>query len=176
MQKKWYTLYTKENCEKKVSYYFNKRGIECYCPLNKIIKTGFLKSYIISYEPLFKDYVFILLDQNNLSFINDNDNIINFVFWLGRPVVLTEFEIINIKNFVSRYQNIKLKKTAVKISRMNGIASKLYRDNWNEDIDDADKNIFGITIDSLGFRMFSDTEKKEIILNRDSVFGNKIVS
>lgn len=38
MEKHWYVVYTKSNCEKKVSNILSKYNIDNYCPLNKIMR------------------------------------------------------------------------------------------------------------------------------------------
>ncbi len=175
MQSKWYTLYTRENCEKNVTSFFRKKGFNSYCPMNKIIKAGIIKKQTISFQPLFKEYVFVFINDNMLSLINENDNIINFVFWLGRPVTLTDFEITNIKNFTALYHDVKLEKTTVKLNRANGMTSKLYKSNTCEDdgIDVENKKI-SITIHSLGYRLVSNIEISEIEFTNDLIYNNKL--
>lgn len=158
MQNKWYTLHTRENAEKKVVTFFLKRGIQCCCPLNRMVYKNLFGKVVESNFPLFKEYVFVQIEDSDLSVINQNKYIVNFVFWLGRPVILSEFEIINIKKFVSVYKNIYLEKTAVKLNKSNGILSNIFKNNYCDDVNDTKYNSNSITIHSLGFRLISNME------------------
>ena len=57
-EKYWYALYTKPRWEKKIDAALLKKGIEAWCPLQKIEKQWSDRKKIIE-EPLFKSYIFI---------------------------------------------------------------------------------------------------------------------
>ncbi|HRX93358.1 MAG TPA: transcription termination/antitermination NusG family protein, partial [Chitinophagaceae bacterium] len=56
--KRWLAVYTKPRWEKKVNKLFKEKGLESYCPLNKVRRKWSDRMKIVE-EPLFKSYVFV---------------------------------------------------------------------------------------------------------------------
>jgi transcription antitermination factor NusG len=116
MNKHWFVLYTRSNCEKKVSELLTKREIENYCPLNKVYRQWSDRKKIID-MPLFSSYVFVRVLEKELSGLKSlTSNIVNLVYWLGKPAVVKDQEIDNIKYFLNEYSNIKLEKRNVDVN------------------------------------------------------------
>ena len=63
-EKKWFVVYTKSRCEKKVADLLTKKGIENYCPLNRVQKQWSDRKKIIL-APLFTSYVFVRIRPVN---------------------------------------------------------------------------------------------------------------
>ncbi|MFN8250468.1 MAG: transcription termination/antitermination NusG family protein [Ferruginibacter sp.] len=124
MQKNWYILYTRTNCEKKVSALLTKRKIENFTPFVQVETQKLIRSKIIS-KPLFKNYVFAYVaDQEILSVAKTTEGVINILYWLGRPAVINDVEINAIREFTGSDQHISLEKINVD----NGITEKnIYR-------------------------------------------------
>jgi transcription antitermination factor NusG len=59
---KWYAIYTRPRWEKKVNFLLQGKGIESYCPLNKVRRKWSDRIKTIE-EPLFKSYVFVKIDE-----------------------------------------------------------------------------------------------------------------
>lgn len=155
MSKRWYTIYTRENCEKKVIAFLKSHEIPSYCPMNKIIRNGIFKNRVVTYKPLFKDYVFAFIEDKKLYLINECKQINNFVYWLGRPVIINEFEISNLKKFVELNHDIQLEKIPVKLNRLSSMTDSLFKYNYTDETinDQNEKNT--LTLHSLGFRLLS---------------------
>ena len=116
MNKLWFVLYTRSNCEKKVSELLTKREIENYCPLNKVYRQWSDRKKIVD-MPLFSSYVFVRVLEKELTGLKSlTSNIVNLVYWLGKPAVVKDQEIDNIKFFLNEYSNIKLEKRNVDIN------------------------------------------------------------
>jgi transcription antitermination factor NusG len=105
MKKNWYAVYTKPHSEKKVTAILKKKKIECYCPM-----IGMMKQKRIVYQPLFTSYIFVSIPQGKLKVINHTNGVVNFLYWLDKPVVIKNDEIEAIKRFVHDHENIKLEK------------------------------------------------------------------
>ena len=105
MTKKWYAVYTKPRCEKKVTALLIKRKIESYCPM-----IGIMKQKKIIYKPLFSSYIFVHASDEQLKTIRQTQGVINFLYWLDKPVVIKSDEIEAIKQFVHDHENIQLEK------------------------------------------------------------------
>jgi transcription antitermination factor NusG len=61
--KKWLAIYTRPRWEKKVNLLLQEKGVESYCPLNKVKRKWSDRVKIIE-EPLFKSYVFVKVSDD----------------------------------------------------------------------------------------------------------------
>lgn len=116
MNQSWYVIYTKSRCEKKVASLLAKRGIEHFCPLNRVVKKWSDRIKMIQ-EPLFTSYVFVRSTQADLFKIKQvTSDIVNFVYWLGKPAIVQDVEIDNIIDFLNKNKNVELEKNDIKIN------------------------------------------------------------
>lgn len=98
-EKKWFVIYSKPRWEKKIDASLLMKGIESWCPLNKIEKQWTDRKKIIE-EPLFKSYVFVKINQAEKTEVLMTPGVLNFVFHLGKPAVIRDIEIDNIKRYL----------------------------------------------------------------------------
>ena len=103
--KKWHAVYTKPRWEKKIHKLFNEKGLESYCPLNKIRRKWSDRIKIVE-EPLFKSYVFVKVDEEEKTKVRTTNGVLNFVYWQGKPAIIKEKEIDVIKKFLHEYENV----------------------------------------------------------------------
>ena len=106
-EKNWFVVYTRPRWEKKVSATLTQKGIEHYCPLNKVQKQWSDRKKIV-YEPLFKGYVFVRITENKKWDIKKIDGILNYVYWLGKPAIVKEAEIDIIKKFLHEFNEVQV--------------------------------------------------------------------
>ena len=100
LEKKWYAVYTKPRWEKKIDARLLKKGIESWCPLQKVERQWTDRKKIIE-DPLFKSYVFVRIDVKERSDVLMTDGVLNFVYYLGKPAVIRDEEVNNIKMYLS---------------------------------------------------------------------------
>lgn len=100
LEKKWYAVYTKPRWEKKIDTRLIKKGIESWCPLQKVERQWTDRKKIIE-DPLFKSYVFVRIDVSERSEVLMTDGVLNFVYYLGKPAVIRDEEVNNIKMYLS---------------------------------------------------------------------------
>lgn len=117
MKRDWYAVYTKPQREKKVSSILTRRGIENYCPINNIVKVNPHNKKTLS-EPLFSCHVFVFVSESEMKTLDNIPDMINFVYWMSKPAVITKEEIDAVKQLTLNYQNIKLEKTFVNMNDM----------------------------------------------------------
>ena len=98
--KKWYAIYTKPRWEKKIDSVLIRKGIESWCPLQKVERQWSDRKKIIE-EPLFKSYVFVRIDDTERSKVVMTDGALNFVYYLGKPAVIKDEEVENIKLYLA---------------------------------------------------------------------------
>jgi transcription antitermination factor NusG len=106
-EKKWFVVYTRPRWEKKVAATMLAKGIENYCPLNKVTRQWSDRKKIVE-EPLFKGYVFVSPEQSDNRDIKKIDGIINYVYWLGKPAVVRESELNTIKKFLQEFNDVEV--------------------------------------------------------------------
>ena len=153
---KWYAVYTKPNHEKKVSALLSKKKIENYCPLNKIVNNLKEEKKKPVYEPLFQSYVFVHITEQDMTLVKQQTGVINFVYWLGRPVNIKGVDMENIQEFVDTYSNILLEKTEVSLNNLVRIVS---RKPANEEFDNVialHSTQVKITLPTLGYVLCAD--------------------
>lgn len=112
MIRNWYAVYTKPQQEQKVAAALAKKKIDSYCPLARVSGyTGFGKK--INWQPLFSSFVFVHITEAQFTTVRQANDVINFMYWLGRPAVIPAAEIESIRQFTQTYQNLKVEKTAI---------------------------------------------------------------
>jgi transcription antitermination factor NusG len=101
--KKWYAIYTKPRWEKKVNLVLDRKGVEVWCPLQKVRKQWSDRKKIVE-EPLFKSYVFVHVADNEKTNVLMTDGVLNFVYYVGKPAVIRDEEIEVIKRYLAEEQ------------------------------------------------------------------------
>lgn len=99
-EKKWYALYTKPRWEKKIDTVLVKKGIESWCPLQKIERQWSDRKKIVE-EPLFKSYIFVRISPAERTAVLSTDGILNFVHYLKKPAIIKDAEIDLIKKYLA---------------------------------------------------------------------------
>jgi transcription antitermination factor NusG len=97
--KKWYALYTKPRWEKKVDGALLRKGIESWCPVQKVERQWTDRKKIIE-DPLFKSYVFVHINEDERLSVLQTEGVLNFVHYLNKPAVIRDEEIALIKSYL----------------------------------------------------------------------------
>ncbi len=100
LEKKWYALYTKPRWEKKIDARLLKKGIDSWCPLQKVERQWSDRKKVVE-DPLFKSYVFVRIDTSERSNVLMTDGVLNFVYYLGKPAIIKDEEVNNIKMYLA---------------------------------------------------------------------------
>lgn len=139
-KKKWYAVYTRSRWEKKVHGLLEDKGVECYCPLNKV-RHKWSDRYKIVEEPLFKSYVFVRINLSEQQTVRFTAGVMNFVYWLGKPAVVRNKEIETIKRFLNRYDNVIVEPAEVKVGQEVIIPSGIFMDQRGRVADIRNKRV-----------------------------------
>lgn len=99
-EKKWYALYTKPRWEKKIDSVLIRKGIESWCPLQKVERQWSDRKKIIE-DPLFKSYVFVRIVPDERTKVLMTDGVLNFVHYLGKPAIIKDDEVDTIKKYLA---------------------------------------------------------------------------
>ncbi|WP_298299323.1 UpxY family transcription antiterminator [Hydrotalea sp.] len=98
-EKKWYAVYTKPRWEKKTDQILIQKGIESWCPMQKVERKWTDRKKIIDI-PIFRSYVFVRINEIGRVPVLETDGVINFVHYLGKPAVIRDEEIDLIKQYL----------------------------------------------------------------------------
>jgi transcription antitermination factor NusG len=102
----WYAIHTHSRAEKKVFERLNNLGFETFLPLLTTIKQwSDRKKKVV--EPLIKSFVFVKTSSNKFSEILEIPGVLNILKYLGKPAVVREVEIENLRILIDNCENIK---------------------------------------------------------------------
>ncbi len=99
--KSWFALYTKPRCEFKASKELQEIEVDHYLPSVTIIKQWSDRKKKIK-EPLLRGYIFIYADERERMISLERESIVRCIFDHGRPAKIPEWQINNLKLFLSR--------------------------------------------------------------------------
>ena len=160
MTAKWYAIYTRPRWEKKVNKMLEVKGIETYCPLNKVRRKWSDRIKTIE-EPLFKSYVFVKINDQARADVRLTEGVINFVYWNGKPAFIKEKEIQTIKRFLDEHENVELIKIDLKTEQRVRVTAGPLMDQEGKIIEVKHK-VAKVAIDSLGYILIADIDKGKL--------------
>jgi transcription antitermination factor NusG len=98
----WTAFYTKPRNEKKAADRLTSQGFDVYCPTRTVLKQwSDRKKKVI--EPVFTSYLFAKVDETSRLEILKDASIVSNVRWLGKPAVIQDKEISEIKSFLEEF-------------------------------------------------------------------------
>jgi transcription antitermination factor NusG len=171
MQKNWYAVYTKPQCEKRVASLLAKKKIEHFCPLSCVETQNFRKQKLV-FEPLFKSYVFVYVTEADTTILKNIDGVVNLLYWLGKPAKIKEDEITAIREFTSDHRNIKLERTLVNI---NDVARNFNASSYAIEgkLVTVKNKTIKINLPSLGYTMIAKIEDESVFGRNELILQNK---
>ncbi|HSZ84469.1 MAG TPA: UpxY family transcription antiterminator [Puia sp.] len=161
-EKKWYAVYTKPRWEKKVHKLFDEKGVENYCPLNKVRKKWSDRIKVVE-EPLFKSYIFVQVSEDEKTKVRMTNGVVNFVYWQGKPAVVKEKEINIIKKFLNEYENVIAQPISLRSDMKIKIQQGMFMDN-EATITKVLNNKVQVIIESIGYSLVAVIDKSNIAI------------
>ena len=156
----WYAVYTKPRWEKKVAERLMEKGIDHYCPLNKVVRQWSDRKKTIL-EPVFKGYVFVKTAEEKKWDLRKIPGILNFVYWLGKPAHIREEEIITIKKFLNEFSNVVVEKKSLVVNTPVRITQGVLM-NYEGMVIEVFGNRAVVKIDSLDMQLSAHFDKKNL--------------
>lgn len=156
----WYVVYTKPRWEKKVNALLAAQGIETYCPMNRVRKKWSDRLKWVD-EPLFKSYVFVHIAQDQFTAVRMVPGVLNFVYWLGRPALVKDREIDEIRRFLGEFTDVQLEPLELKPEGRVVILSGVLMDR-EATIRRVLQNSVEVVIESLGYKLVAQVDKKTV--------------
>ena len=158
----WYAVYTKPRWEKKVASLLEAKGIEYYCPLNKVVKQWSDRKKIVL-EPLFKSYVFVQVEEKEKWNLLNINGIVNYVHWLGKPAKIKDSEIETVKKFLNEFSGIEVVDETSAINSTVKIKHGVLM-NYQGILMEVSGNKASVKIESMGLQLTAVFDKKNIEL------------
>ncbi len=160
MSLKWLAVYTRPRWEKKVNQLLIEKGLESYCPLNKVRRKWSDRVKIVE-EPVFKSYVFVKVSDDDRKAVRMTNGAINFVYWAGKPAVIKEKEITAIKRFLDEYENVEARPAEIKLNQRVRITNGTLMDQSGKVLDVRHKTV-KVAIDSLGYILVAYIDRSKL--------------
>ena len=160
--KKWYAVYTRPRWEKKVHKLLEEKGIDTYCPLNKVHRKWSDRIKVVD-EPLFKSYVFVKVSEDEKTQVRMTEGVVNFIYWLGKPAIIKEKEIETIKKFLNDHHDVEVRALEVKEGKKVMVQSGILMGKEGTVKKVLHKKV-EIVIESIGFVLSAYIDKSKIVL------------
>jgi transcription antitermination factor NusG len=156
----WHAVYTKPRWEKKVAALLEAKGIEFYCPLNKVIKQWSDRKKTIL-EPLFKSYVFVQVEEEKKWELLNIAGVINYVTWLGKPAKIKEAEIEIIRKFLKEFESVEVVDGTLEVNNKVKVKQGVLM-NYQGILLQINGNRASVKIDSMGLQLITVIDKKNL--------------
>lgn len=122
-QVQWFAVYTQSRAEKKVYERLVNLGFEVFLPLVTTVKHWSDRKKKVT-EPLIKSFVFVKTSNKKFSEIVSTPGVLSILKYLGKPAVVREVEIENLKLVINNSEFIK---TIKPIDLSNGEAVEVIK-------------------------------------------------
>ena len=159
-KRKWLAVYTKPRWEKKIDQLIKDRGIESYCPLNKVHRKWSDRMKLVE-EPLFKSYVFVHVNSEEEKIVRWINGVLNFVYWLGKPAVIKPADIERIKRFLKEYQDVEAHLMELPPNSQVIITAGVFMDKEARIIKAGKKRV-ELEITSMGYKLVAYIDRSSV--------------
>lgn len=109
METQWFVLYTKPGSEKKVSETLDRKKIDYYFPQKRVKANTGIRDILIN-KPLFPNYILVKVAEKKLAELKRARGIISVVYWLGSPVIINDYEVKLLRQFLKEHVNLTVQK------------------------------------------------------------------
>ena len=161
MNRKWYAIYTRPRWEKKTDRLLQERGIHSYCPLHKTKRRWSDRVKLVE-VPLFTSYVFVHVTEPEMTQVRATPGVLNFVYWNGKPAVIKDEEINDIRRFLNTYEDVEAIRTDIKPGDEVSVAAGPLMDHKGRVLEIGNKTV-KVRIESLGYELVAYVDKKKVV-------------
>ena len=114
MQTNWHILYTKSGIEQRVFQNLKAKKIDCYLPFTAA-KTGSAYHNGHNKRPLFPNQVFVRCNELIAMELRHLPGVISIVYWLSKPAIVPDPEILAMKKFLQIHPFVTLEKMPINL-------------------------------------------------------------
>ena len=130
----WYVLYSKSRYEIKTANTLEKLGIQVYCPVIKEVRQWSDRKKTIT-KPLFSSYLFVKLNEHEREKVFEATGIVRFVYWLGKPALISDKEIETIRVWLEGGRMEKIEVTGLTPGEIIKLNAGVFKDQEAKIID-----------------------------------------
>lgn len=106
LDKKWLVIYVRPKWEKRVDQLLKEQGIESFCPtVSRLSQWADRKKMIAT--PLFSGYVFVNIDDRDLTKVRCTSGVLNYIYFMGRPAIIKNVEMEKLMYTVAHYNDLR---------------------------------------------------------------------
>ena len=156
----WYALCTRPRWEKKVIGYLSDKGVEYYCPLNKVVRQWSDRRKIVL-EPVFKGYIFVRPEEDKKWELRQIPGILNYVYRQGKPAQIRDAEIHLIKKFLDEFSDVTVEKKSIPANASVRITHGIFM-NYEGMVLEVHGNRAIVRIDALDIQLSAQFNKKHL--------------
>lgn len=156
----WYAVYTKPRWEKKVASLLEAKGIEFYCPLNKVVKQWSDRKKTVL-EPLFRSYVFVHVEEKQKWELMNMNGILNYVHYMGQPARIRDSEIETVKKFLNEFESVNVEENTTPVNARVKIRQGVLM-NYQGLLLEVTGNKASVKIESMGLQLTAVFDKSNL--------------
>ena len=169
-----HVIYSTPRNEKKVHAVLVEAGFEVYCPLNKTRRKWSDRIKIVE-EPLFRSYLFIKINANQLYDILKFDGVVRFLYWNRKPAIVREEEIELIKRFLGEYESVRLESAEFQVNQHVYFTASNFMGQQGKILEVRNKEV-KVLIESMGYYLVATVDKANLKPSRAKSICKESVS
>ena len=148
-----HVFYCRSRAEKKAKLRLEMDGFKVFLPISKELRQWSDRKKWVE-EVLFRSYVFVNIDLEKQSgLVRRTFGVVNFVYWLHKPAVIQDAEILAIRQFLSDHLEVETIGTTAKIGDYITIESGPLTGQTAKIVGLKNKHEVRLKIESLGFEL-----------------------
>ena len=113
-------------------------------------------------EPLFKSYVFVRILPEEQTRVRMVPGVINYIYWLGKPAVVKDREIEDIRRFLNEYTDVTVEPIELKPEDKVIIRTGLLMDR-EATVKRIMHKTVEVLIESLGYKLVAQVDRDKIV-------------
>jgi len=158
----WYAIYTKSRSEKKLYEELKAKGIECYLPLKKELKTWSDRKKWVEVV-LFTSYVFVKISHKEYHKAIDSNFAVCYVSVCGRAVSIRENQIEALRCFLAEdKRKIEITNADMKAGGQVEVINGALKGIQGEIIEIRGKHRLAIRFESLGACVLTEIKTEDV--------------
>ncbi|GGG96857.1 MULTISPECIES: UpxY family transcription antiterminator [Pedobacter] len=104
---KWYPVYTHSRAEKKANEELNRKGIQTYLPLKKVVKQWSDRKKIVE-EPLIKSYLFAYISAREYAEVLMTNGVARFIYFSNKVASIPDQQIHDLKLLLATDSDLEI--------------------------------------------------------------------
>lgn len=156
-EQRWFAVYTKYKCEKLVNKQLQRKGIEVYLPLQKVVRryTSRIKRLEL---PLISCYIFVKVSQQDYIQVLETNNVLEFVK-IGRNLIsIPEREIEILRRVVGEGNVLEIEPTRYQVGDRVEIISGGLTGMSGKLVTVHNKKRFVVELETIGYSLHMEVE------------------